>query len=317
MTNNKHCYIVTYHYVRPIKKSKFPKIKGLELEDFSKQIKFFKTHFNFITIQQFLDSIYHNKDLPLNSILLTFDDGLKDHYSHVFPILRKSKIQGLFFPSGKPIISKSVLDVHKIHFILASCNNIDNLVNNIFEYVRQNQKNFNLEDPEFYFQKLAIPNRFDSKKIIFIKRILQRELPEKLRSTIIAKLFSKYVTKNEQDFSKNLYLSIDEIKEMMSSGMYFGSHGFSHEWLSFLSEKKLQTEIKKGRDFCKIIGVDDNYLTMCYPYGNFNNNVIKELKKYHFKAAFSVIQNKTNLEKSNLFTLERFDTNDVKNFPVT
>ena len=303
--------------MRPIKKSKFPKIKGLELEDFLNQIKFFKTHFNFITIQQFLDSIYRNKDLPINSILLTFDDGLKDHYNYVFPILCKFEIQGLFFPSGEPIMSKSILDVHKIHFILASCKNMDDLINDIFKFVKQNQFLYNLEDPELYFKKLAISNRFDSKEIIFIKRILQRELPEELRFILVGKLFSKYVTKHEQEFSKNLYLSIDEIKEMMSSGMYFGSHGFYHEWLSFLSQKKLHTEIKKGKDFCKMIGVDDDYLTMCYPYGDFDDNVIKELKKHHFKAAFSVIQNKTNLEKSNLFTLERFDTNDVKNFNVS
>ena len=314
MTSNNHCTVITYHYVRPIKQSKYPQIKGLELEDFTKQIQFLKSKFQFITIQQLLDNIYENKDIPTNSVLLTFDDGLKDHYTHVFPILRDFGIQGVFFPSAKPILFKSVLDVHKIHFILAMCVDVNLLINDIFELIRENKKDYDLEDPLLYFQRLAIPNRFDTKEIIFIKRILQKELPEELRSVIVEKLFLKHVAQNQEKFSQDLYLSLDEINEMMSSGMYFGSHGFSHEWLSFLTPEKLNIEIEKGKDFCNLIGVDKNYLTMCYPYGNYNESVIEELKKFQFKAAFSVIQNKTNLLKSNLFTLERFDTNDVKNF---
>ena len=37
--------IVMYHYVRPIKGSKHPNIKGLELENFKKQINFFLKNF--------------------------------------------------------------------------------------------------------------------------------------------------------------------------------------------------------------------------------------------------------------------------------
>ena len=33
-TNNNNIYIVMYHYVREIKNSKFPNLKGLEFEDF-------------------------------------------------------------------------------------------------------------------------------------------------------------------------------------------------------------------------------------------------------------------------------------------
>ena len=35
------CKIVAYHYVRPIKNSQYPEIKGLELEEFKKQIEYF------------------------------------------------------------------------------------------------------------------------------------------------------------------------------------------------------------------------------------------------------------------------------------
>ena len=40
---------VMYHYVRPIKISKFPGLKALDLQEFKNQISYFKTHYNFIT----------------------------------------------------------------------------------------------------------------------------------------------------------------------------------------------------------------------------------------------------------------------------
>ena len=33
----------------------------------------------------------------------------------------------------------------------------------------------------------------------------------------------------------------DEIHEMNESGMYFGSHSYSHQWLSYLSPKELDS----------------------------------------------------------------------------
>ncbi len=121
-----------YHYVRPLKQSKYPEIKGLEVKRFLSQIEYFKNNFHFITVEHLLDCIYEEKQLPEKSVLLTFDDGFKDHYSHVFPILKKYQIQGSFFPPAKPIEEKIVLDVHKIHFILASTINKHEIVKEIF-----------------------------------------------------------------------------------------------------------------------------------------------------------------------------------------
>ena len=38
--------VIMYHYVRKIKNSRFPEIKGLETELFREQLKFLKKHYN-------------------------------------------------------------------------------------------------------------------------------------------------------------------------------------------------------------------------------------------------------------------------------
>ena len=39
-------------------------------------------------------------------------------------------------------------------------------------------------------------------------------------------------------FSKNLYMSIKDIKNLIKSNMYIGGHGFQHEHFSILSKKE-------------------------------------------------------------------------------
>jgi len=303
------CKIVMYHYVRPIKKSKYPEIKGLELDGFKKQIEYFQNHFKFITSEDLLDCIYSNKQIPKNSVLLTFDDGFKDHYSYVFPILKKLNIQGSFFLSGK-IFEEYLLDVHKIHFILANNSDKSEVAKDLCRLIDENQKEYNLKSTKTYFEILVNDNRYDTKEVNFIKTTLQRSLPRKLKNTIVAKLFKKYVTDDERSFSKELYMSIDEIREMKEQGMYFGSHAYSHEWLPYLLEDELKDEMAKSLQFYTKINGESNDWIISYPYGASTKEVVKILKKQGFKAGINTVPRDALLTESNAFSLERYDTND-------
>lgn len=299
-----------YHYVRPIRESRFPGIKGLEKNSFIKQIEYFKDNFNFITAKQLLDCIYDNQSLPENSIVLTFDDGFKDHYNHVFPILKKLGIQGLFFPAGQVIEEHMVSDVHKIQFVLANCKNLQNLIDEIFAIIGPLDKKFNREYFKRYGSNLPDTDRYDSKEIVIIKRWLQRDLPSELRKICVDKLFKRYVSDNERDFSLNLYLSFDEIKEMRDGGMYFGSHGYTHDFLSHLSIRELELELKRSLNFFNKIAENNDDMIMCYPYGDYNETIIKKLKKLNFKAGLIVEAGDAQLSRDNSFKLKRYDAND-------
>lgn len=303
------CKIVVYHYVRPIKGSKYPEIKGLENDSFIKQIRYFLDNFNFITAQQLLDCVYKKEPIPENSILLTFDDGFKDHYLYVFPILKKFNIQGLFFPPGKAIEEKKIMDVHKIHFILANCKDKQNIINEIFAFIEKHEKH-KLNSIKLDFENLSDYDRFDTKEIIFIKKILQRDLPKKLRSNIVDELFGKFVNTDEESFSNNLYLSFEEIKNMQDSGMYFGSHAYSHEWLSNLSSTELEIELKMSLEFYSKINKKTDNLIMCYPYGDYNDNIINKIKDLGFKAGLTTEVGDVELTPQNAFRIRRYDTND-------
>lgn len=83
--------IIMYHYVRPIRDSAYPKLKGLELAGFKRQLDFLSSKYEFVTAEDVINAVNFKKKLPDNSCWLTFDDGYKDHYSYVFPELLKKK----------------------------------------------------------------------------------------------------------------------------------------------------------------------------------------------------------------------------------
>ena len=49
---------------------------------------------------------------------------------------------------------------------------------------------------------------------------------------------------------------------------------------------------------------------MCYPYGNYNSNVIEKISKYDFKAGLTTEVGDAILNHENAFKLKRYDTND-------
>ena len=55
-------------------------------------------------------------------------------------------------------------------------------------------------------EELLHPGRYDVKEVVYIKRLLQHALPIPIRKEIIYQLFYKFVSNDEGDFSKSLYL---------------------------------------------------------------------------------------------------------------
>ena len=306
------CSLIMYHYVRNIKLNKFPNLKYLEIEKFKFQIKYLKSKYNFIKIDDLIDAVYSSKKLPNNSVLLTFDDGYSDHYENIFPILVKEKISGCFFPIANPIIHNTVSEVNKIHFILAAMKSFDGLkaeIFNILDILRS--EGLEIEPNQILYNSLAEKGRYDGSVVIFFKRLLQHKLDKDLRSIILNKLFYKYVTDDEIGFSTSLYLNKEKISEMLKFGMSFGNHTMSHPWLNKIKKNEVKNEILNSFDFLNSFGVKDDQMAIAYPYGGYNNYVLDVVANTKCKIGLTTHPSISNINFSNRLTLERLDTNDI------
>lgn len=308
--------IIMYHYVRDLKNSRFPEIKGLEVELFKEQICYLEKNYHFVTAEQVIAAFKEEERLPSKAVLLTFDDAYIDHYTNVFPILEHKKIQGCFYPPVKAITEHSVLDVNKVHFILAATpkDQFGHLLEKIKQLLIQYQDEFQLNTYDYYFEKLAVANRFDPKEVIFVKRLLQVELPEKLRNIITKQLFTEAVRIEEEVFSRELYMNKDQMRCMVNCGMHVGSHGYDHYWLGSLPKDKQNEEIQQAIHFIQEIGGDINNWTMCYPYGNYNDDTIDILKSNGCQFGLTTrvaLASIDSTETDAIFKLPRLDTNDI------
>ena len=79
--DNSNLSMIMYHYVRPLKNSKYPNLKALELTKFKEQIRWFKKEFDILDYDQFLEIINSKKLSKRKKLILTFDDGYKDNYN--------------------------------------------------------------------------------------------------------------------------------------------------------------------------------------------------------------------------------------------
>ncbi len=304
--------VVMYHFVRDRQKTRFEKIKGLSVEEFRGQIAYIRKYYNVIGWTELdLARTTGLGELPPRALLLTFDDGYRDHFDNVLPILVDNGLTGCFFPPAKAVTQHEVLDVNKIHFILAAAPTTSQLLTSMFDLLDDARREYPLEREDHYWKKLAHPNRFDSAEVILFKRMLQRELPEQLRRRITDTLFRRFVTHDEAAFSQELYMGLDELQALIEAGMHIGSHGFDHYWLDTIDQAGQKREIGLSLEFLKRLGVATDDWMMCYPYGAYNESLLAILRQMGCGAGFTTEVRIADISHDDFLTLPRIDTNDL------
>ena len=287
--------IIMYHYVRPKENSK---LRYLDLEDFRAQLSYFEKHFGFLSIEEFKYNILNN--IQSNKVLLTFDDGLKDHYKYVLPELSKRQVSAFFFIPSSIFDQRKILNVHKIHHLISI---VDTTI--LLRLIKKKLKNNSILtsslDKEIYSYSKHEKNE------LVIKKLLNYTLPFEQSNLITEELFDEL--KLGKGLFNSLYLNEKEVMELKNNGQVIGSHAFDHQVLSSLSKKQQDSQINHSIKFLKKYMPED-LKTFCFPYGykmSYNEKTLELLKKYKFDYAF-VFDNKENTHFNRL-ELSRLDCN--------
>lgn len=301
--------IVTYHYVRPIKNSKFPRIKGLEINNFIRQLDYLQENFSIVTTEEVIKAVKHNSKLPDNACWLTFDDGYMDHYVYVMPELIKRKISGAFFPTKVGAQNFKLLNVNSIQHVLACSDNVDKLVSNLNMLCLS--YGISYEKIEEFFLKYGSESKFDNPSTVYIKKMLQYVLPENLRNKITSSLFNDYVGISEREFAKELYMNNKEIAELIKNGMFVGSHGSMHYHLDQISDNEQKKDLMQSLEFLEEVGAQTSDWIICYPHGAYNDRTISIVKELGAVIGLTTDFRTAFIKKDNPLTLPRLDTNNL------
>lgn len=302
---------IAYHYVRPLNDRFFPGINGLDIHEFIGQLDYLANYYQFVSAPDVIAAVSQKTPLPNRAALLTFDDGLADHYSFVAPILVERKIPAAFFPSAQPVLTRKMLTVHKIHYLLATPNNRTDVVQRLVALIGRYRKDYDLPPDESYIENWMRPGDFDDPpEVNFVKRVLQKGLPACLRDDVASQLFEQIVGFSADGFGDQIYLTTSQIREMVAEGFYFGGHGSRHVWLNTLDRDEQHTEIVEMTAFLKLFLPEMRDWMMTYPHGAGDDNVKQLLRTHGCTVAFNVTPGIADLDNEDPLSLRRLDAND-------
>ncbi|RJQ54686.1 MAG: polysaccharide deacetylase [Actinobacteria bacterium] len=303
--------VVMYHYVRDLPATRYPRIKGLATADFEGQLDYIADHYTVCDVNDVVRAARGRAGLAEDACLLTFDDGFIDHFVTVFPRLKERGLTASFYPTAKPVVEHKVLDVHKIHFILASAEDPETLLDEVRGLLEKERKVHEIPGDDELFSVYATESRYDSVEVAFLKRLLQCGEPECVRSKIVDILFARHVSGNETSFAKELYMDLSQLRCMARQGMTIGGHGYDHRWLDRLQPEEQEEEIRRTVEFLsEVYDRSPSDWVMCYPYGGYNGSTLELLREFGCALGLTT---KVGLvsDLSQVLEYNRLDTNDL------
>lgn len=297
---------IMYHYVRNDDVGS-PYFIYLHVSDFEKQLNFLMENFYVLNYEEILDC-FINKKIIDNGVVLTFDDGLKDHYQYVYPLLKDRGISGIFYVSSLPFVNEKLLDVHRIHYLLGRFggSKVLDAVRSLLTpeiFIASRMKNY--EQNTYQKQTLDDSSRR-------FKQLLNYCIKPEIKTNILDRLIS-FFDLNEALIAKQFYLSKDEMLEMHKNKMVFGSHSHSHTLLSNLNASSQDFEISKSLQILEEI-LQARIDTFCYPYGgeySYNEHTLSSLLNNKIDYAFSVESRDITIgDLEDGYEIPRYDCNE-------
>lgn len=272
---------IMYHYVRPAPEG-LPFFRYLHIDDFARQLDWFERHDRFVTREEF-ERASVTGEVP-EGVVLTFDDGLADHYSYVLPMLLERRLFGLFYTCTAPLERQKLLDVHRIHLLLGRLGG----------HVAS-QRLCDCLNPEMLsdrdvteFREATYTTQDNDRATTSFKRIMNYIISYEHRERLLDQLFTQEF--GDEGDARGFYLNAEQIREMDRRGMVVGSHGVNHYVFSKLPLEQQRDEIVRSFDSLGSL-LGKRVATFCYPYGGrhtFTEETITLLDRAGCLYAFDV-----------------------------
>jgi peptidoglycan/xylan/chitin deacetylase (PgdA/CDA1 family) len=292
-----------YHYVRP-DSDEYPHFNSLSVTNFAKQLDYFEKKYGLVSREDYQRSIETGENV--DGVVLTFDDGFKDHFKYVLPELQKRGLWGLFYLSTNMYTSehKKLLGVHRVHYLKGKYGSkkiLKDLLEITEKHMLDEEKISEFDQEIYKFSDYGS----DEKEL---RRMLNYFISYKYRDELLDQLMDKYF--DEEKMCEEVYLSIEDIKKLHDAGNIIGSHTINHYVLSRLSREEQYIEIKQSFEFIESL-VEIPKRSFCYPYGykaSYNEDTLNILEELNVNDAV-VFDNKVHEGAITPFELSRIDCN--------
>ena len=184
-------HVVMYHYVRDLPNTPFPRLKGMLTSTFRQQLCTLRKHYELTTLETALAFMQGAYTPTRDLCLLSFDDGLKEHYTEVTPLLVEHGIQGIFFLITSCVQEQHVASVHMNHVLMATLDFAE-YQQAFFQRLRTHTS-LPSAVPQIDPQVVQRTYRWDTPEVATFKYLFNFVLTAEVRDQVVHSLFTEYI----------------------------------------------------------------------------------------------------------------------------
>jgi len=254
--------------------------------------------FDIISMDEAVDQL-GAQGVNKESVVLTFDDGFKDNFKYLLPVLKKYNVPATYYINSSVIGTK-----HNLWF---------QSVINYFFAIKENTVKIELSNKEY---DLSSADKRYIAAFDFMQYLQTNYKPDKFHE-VIESVAGVKALPNDDDY----HLSWDDLSILAKEPLItLGAHSYNHYPLAYCDEKQSKFEIEKSvTDLEEKLAIKIKHFS--YPRGHvedFNDWHIKVLKDLGISSAVTTIRG-VNRKGQDLFQIKRVGfpqniSNDVNDF---
>lgn len=191
--------------------------KAVSVKQFETDLEFLLKHYQPATTEDLIEFIRNHKKSSKPYFFLSFDDGMRECYDVVFPILKQKGIQAAFFINTAFVDNKELFYRHKISLIIEKVKALKAVpeLNELICRKTNSQHELILQLNKLKYSEQELINK--AGKLVGID-------------------FNDYLKEHQP------FMTLEQIRELQANGFLIGSHSHDHPkfWEIIETERKQQ-----------------------------------------------------------------------------
>ena len=242
---------------------------------FKEQMNFLARHYHLISLKELLE-LWRNGGYSKDKryCIVTFDDGWLDNYLYAYPVLKEHDIPATIFVTTSFVGTNRWYWPEKLSFLI---------LNKYQDLLDLSDASEDFKDDVITSILTGVHEKSDcvkSEMIDFVIETLKKYTEQSIEDAI-GKI---YVLLNISVPEERVVLNWDEIDEMSSNGISFGSHTCNHKILTGITLGEVREELKNSKELLEAKSL--NFIPVfCYPNGSHNQKIQSIVKECGYEAA--------------------------------
>jgi len=259
---------------------------SLSVTDFEDMLDWLSNKYNLLNSDAYFRSFESNKLEP-EDICLSFDDALLCQFDIAAPVLRSRNIKAFFFVHSSTLMGD--LDLLEIfRYFRSTCfDNIDDFYNYFFDIVEsKNKALYILEYDKFPGLDYLASCPFYSDNDKWFRYLRDQILGVETYKNLMLEMMNQKAF-NKEEVSHLLWMTEDNLKDLLKDGHLIGLHSFSHPTqMSKLNRMEQEKQYLQNLEHLESIAGAGYVNSMAHPCGDYNNDTLELLTEMNIRIGF-------------------------------